>query len=459
VQQIKGPVSFDYDTTAGDQGQLNRGFVGPGSEVQVAVYLNGATDTLGVTDLANYSVVVQFEPDELTYIGFSDATDDEPNFLSVDGGSIVALPPILGANSVEFGNAILGPTAATSPDGRGLVGVLTFQATTLLDPSDLITTEYSVKSVDDAQQTFSTVIVGRVSSGEVDLSIPVVEITEQESGTVESESDFSGDGVVDFTDFFQFADVFGGSVEGAEVFGLNSDGAIDFSDFFIFADAFGQAAKPAGLLDAVGEIAVVTTVDETGDFILKTTIHTETEWDRWGLSLRFDPSQIDWVGSDDHVMALELEPGNMLVTGIGAIPSLRLAPVPLAQGEHLEQTITLEQAAAVRNPGTGVALALVPTGSSALPTIFHLYRNYPNPFNPSTTIRYQLPSAESVRLDIYDALGQHVRTLVQGLHQPGFYAAVWHGRDDKGRNAASGIYFFRMTAGRFVNTQKLLLVK
>ena len=59
----------------------------------------------------------------------------------------------------------------------------------------------------------------------------------------------------------------------------------------------------------------------------------------------------------------------------------------------------------------------------------------------------------------HDALGQRVRTLLDEARRPGFYSAVWHGQDDAGRSVASGIYFYRMTAGRFTDTQKLLLVK
>ena len=62
-------------------------------------------------------------------------------------------------------------------------------------------------------------------------------------------------------------------------------------------------------------------------------------------------------------------------------------------------------------------------------------------------------------MEIYDALGQKVRTLVNADHRPGIYATVWHGRDDAGRSVASGMYFYRMQAGRFADTQKLLLVK
>lgn len=365
IQQVKGPVSFDFDVTDGDQGQLNRGSTPAATEFDVAVYLNGITDTTGVTDLTNYSVVVQYEPENVTYIGFAEGTAAAPNFLGTEGGTILPLPPILGANSIEFGNAILGPTAANSPDGKGLIGVLTFQASDPFDQSDLIITEYSAKLVGGAQQTFSTVLVGRIAEGEVDLSIPVGEITEQQQGTVDSEADFSGDGVVDFTDFFQFADAFGQPAEGFEAMDLNGDGFVDFSDFFAFADAFGQSAKRAALPEFGGEVALDIDVGTAGAVTVNPAIDLATPWDRWGLALRFDAAGLEWTGAGEDVLAIEIEPGHVLLSGAGDLPPLRLSQVPGSPGRHIEAEVRVERAA-VRLVETGQTLALEPTGASAL---------------------------------------------------------------------------------------------
>jgi hypothetical protein len=94
-----------------------------------------------------------------------------------------------------------------------------------------------------------------------------------------------------------------------------------------------------------------------------------------------------------------------------------------------------------------------------------LAQNAPNPFNPSTTIRYELPdgaggaSLVRVRLGIYDARGGLVRTLVDGLVEPGVREATWQGRDDRGRPVASGVYFYRLEAGGFHATRKMILLK
>jgi hypothetical protein len=95
----------------------------------------------------------------------------------------------------------------------------------------------------------------------------------------------------------------------------------------------------------------------------------------------------------------------------------------------------------------------------ALPEAFGLEQNYPNPFNPTTTIRYALPEGADVRLVIYNLLGQQVKTLVNGAQGPGRYTVVWDGRDEAGRPAATGMYVYRLQAGAFVQTRKMLFAK
>lgn len=93
--------------------------------------------------------------------------------------------------------------------------------------------------------------------------------------------------------------------------------------------------------------------------------------------------------------------------------------------------------------------------SNNLPTVYQLYNNYPNPFNPSTVIKYDLPKDSKVVLEVYDVLGREVATLVNGKQQAGGRYEV---RFD-GSRFSSGVYFFRITAGDYVKTQKMLLIK
>ena len=89
-----------------------------------------------------------------------------------------------------------------------------------------------------------------------------------------------------------------------------------------------------------------------------------------------------------------------------------------------------------------------------LPKSFQLDQNYPNPFNPVTTIKYAVPKTAHVRLEIYNALGQRVATLVDATKQPGYY--------DISLNAyhlASGIYFYRLQSEKFMKIKKLMVIK
>jgi hypothetical protein len=86
-------------------------------------------------------------------------------------------------------------------------------------------------------------------------------------------------------------------------------------------------------------------------------------------------------------------------------------------------------------------------------------RQYPNPFNPTTTISFTLPASSDVRLAIYDARGREVRRLLAGYRSTGEHAVVWDGRDDAGRTMPSGVYVYRVNAGDLESTGRMLLVK
>lgn len=95
-----------------------------------------------------------------------------------------------------------------------------------------------------------------------------------------------------------------------------------------------------------------------------------------------------------------------------------------------------------------------PDGSGAL-----VVDNYPNPFNPATTIRYLLPTTSQVELKVYNALGQMVKVLVDQPQPMGIYRIEWDGREQNGQRAASGIYFYRLQSGGHAQTGRMLLIK
>ena len=94
-----------------------------------------------------------------------------------------------------------------------------------------------------------------------------------------------------------------------------------------------------------------------------------------------------------------------------------------------------------------------------LPLRPDLEQNFPNPFNPSTSIPFALPSAAQVRLSVFNVLGQQVRTLLDREVEAGYHRLAWDGRDDAGRQAGAGVYFYLLESGSFRQTRKMTLVK
>ena len=144
-----------------------------------------------------------------------------------------------------------------------------------------------------------------------------------------------------------------------------------------------------------------------------------------------------------------------------------MAPGPVSAGSHYLEITVVDRAAnrAVRG------LSFSGGGGNSLPTVLKLGNNYPNPFNPETAIPFSVPQDLSafaggaaptlmIRLAIYNAMGQMVRLLLDDQEvRPGRYEAIWDGRDDSGRKAASGVYLYRVEGGTAVVTKRMTLLK
>jgi hypothetical protein len=93
------------------------------------------------------------------------------------------------------------------------------------------------------------------------------------------------------------------------------------------------------------------------------------------------------------------------------------------------------------------------------PAVYSLNQNYPNPFNPSTVINYSMERKGKVNISIYNILGQHVKTLVDGEVEAGPNQVIWDGTDQEGSGVASGVYFYKMTTEKYVETRKMALMR
>ena len=135
-------------------------------------------------------------------------------------------------------------------------------------------------------------------------------------------------------------------------------------------------------------------------------------------------------------------------------------PVADAQVRLFDMT-DLQRGAIARalTDGTGYfALPWAALTGRALPERFTLGPNYPNPFNPSTIIPYQLAASSAVRLEVFNLLGQHIATLVDGARPAGFHTATWHATDGAGRAVGAGVYIYRMTVGAASQTGRMVLL-
>jgi len=131
--------------------------------------------------------------------------------------------------------------------------------------------------------------------------------------------------------------------------------------------------------------------------------------------------------------------------GVGEVKRTREVP---SRDVHVNNLIQYNTVTSVDNRKT-----------EAVPGEFVLQQNYPNPFNPQTTIGYALPRNSFVTLMVYNALGQKVANLVEGEFEAGYHEVKFPASSGDGNHLASGVYFYRLQAGSFVYTRKLLLVR
>jgi len=144
--------------------------------------------------------------------------------------------------------------------------------------------------------------------------------------------------------------------------------------------------------------------------------------------------------------------------GPGQSITLTLRYEPTSAGAHACEIATGTKCSSVSCSGTGADHATGDDTPNA-PEVNFLAQNFPNPFNPATEILFGLKEPANVSLRIYDAAGRLVREVAAGNHAAGAYREIWDGRDASGRAVSSGIYFYRLEAGTFSETRKMVLLR
>lgn len=195
------------------------------------------------------------------------------------------------------------------------------------------------------------------------------------------------------------------------------------------------------------------------------------------IEIRYDPEQLsfeaprlsDW--SDKFIMQYKDDKQGKLIV---LLYNLSNDPISPGKGNFLSlpATVSSDAISKIKLEIDKILLAdenavkiPVDDGKTLVPKAFELSQNYPNPFNPTTTIRYTLPSVRDgeetlpTTLRIYNILGEVVRTLVDEPKSAGVHYEIWDGKDDQGEQVASGVYFYRLRAGEFSETKKMVLLK
>ena len=200
----------------------------------------------------------------------------------------------------------------------------------------------------------------------------------------------------------------------------------------------------------------------------------------YGVSLQYDPAKYEFVNAaepDGHLLKAgagqetlflssnhtpgELNIGAVKIDGRGTSGDGTLVELVFrTNGTPSAGDFQVSESVLVGVDGAVDMLNYVEIGNlQSLPDQYGLNQNMPNPFNPSTAIGYRLPEAGLVRLAVYNLLGQEVRVLVNARKEAGSFTAAWDGTNAMGRRVASGVYLYRIQAGSFSATRRMLLLK
>ena len=298
---------------------------------------------------------------------------------------------------------------------------------------------------------------------------------------------FGADNRVGFDDFFILADLLGQTAddEGFDpAFDLAPNAMIDFDDFFVLADNFGRSTAAAGKIvpmlaglnaDARMYLDARTAMPVVGeDFVLDVRLADFAAIKGYGLQVQYDADKLEFVEvlTDQPLGGSELaapqvlsnEGGLLAVAALGDVVSdgelaLSLVFRPTTEIENTVIEITDNQTYDNEFGFNSLALP-APVQLQTRPEVFSLANNYPNPFNPATTIKYALPQAADVELTVYNVVGQEVRTLVAEHQSAGRYVVEWDATNDNGHSLSSGMYFYRLAVGgEFLEVKKMLLLK
>lgn len=176
-----------------------------------------------------------------------------------------------------------------------------------------------------------------------------------------------------------------------------------------------------------------------------------------GVNVKWETG-IEYGNTGFHVLRSLKEDGEYV-----KINEQLIATAPVGQYEYIDQAIAAGRTYYYKLENVNVdgttSLHGPVKAEAPVPKDFKLVQNFPNPFNPATTMRFDLPKVVQVKLEIYNVLGQKVRTLIDREMEPGYHEMMWDSKNDIGMLVASGVYYYRLIAGDFQDVKKMALLK
>ena len=480
--------------------------IGSTHDITNQVYI-GANDVVldtisSSTDLDLSGVSGTFVASETVTGGTSSATGT----VTVVNGTVVSLSPVTGTFSVaesvtggtsnaagsiatiSVGNAVLGDSVQVVSDAFGTITLTeipagTYELTVKADgyiSGRTDTLDLFNGMTLNPDPTFGSDVLGNLS--------PATPLGFLRGG------DATGDNQVDIADANLVFSIWNqtpadaGYVRGADV---NADGVVNSIDLgFVTAnfgnDGFGappvfkRVTEAGDNSVAVVEVKGVEEVDAWWPgrvFEVTTRVTGMSDVMAYDLAISYDPDRVKPLSGGQAVSEGDVfaenargtlffqraEPGlievaagrvgrDMTASGDADLVTVRF--VTLADDPGLIEVVSGQL---VNSAYQGVDMRV--KKAQALPQIAALHQNFPNPFNPSTEIRFDIPTARNVKLRVYNQLGQTVRTLVQSRMKAGTYRIKWDGRTEAGHGVSSGVYFYSLEAGQYSQIRKMTLVK
>ncbi len=425
---------------------------------------------------------------------------------------IMPLTPVLtlwvpGSDVDEAGNDVVFRdmvTVTVAAEGFRAGSMVTFTKDgTAMDP--VTANADGMAKLDIAMSESGTVVVSAMSGQYSTDALSVVFAKKERQAYADSDGNpvylvYTGnsppDMVCDDNDFQAFAAAYPSS-EGDDNYNLladiDGDADVDLDDFNMFASSWGRTAvgpssKPLVLLPGINENAEFSLrlgSDRVvpGELIaVDVALANVQSLVGYGFVLHYDADKFEFVSAAPAAEDLLKSTGgetplfqhwvadgqvaiaNSVVNGTAVSGDGDVVQLTFRVLKEFEENARFEVAdGLVFDPQQLSNLAVVAgvLELQSTPMEFALHQNFPNPFNPDTTIKYELAESADVTLQIYNVLGQVVRTLVAYESQnPGRYQVRWDGMDDRGVSVSSGVYFYQISAeGKFHDVRKLMLLK